>query len=68
MCHGLPWSVPFCDLCGKFGSPEVAKLMKINGRHEETRTPDLYRVKARVTITYSNLQICGRPPSTRNDV
>jgi hypothetical protein len=38
------------------------------GRHEETRTPDLYRVKARVTITYSNLQICGRPPNSCKDL
>jgi hypothetical protein len=39
-----------------------------NGRHEETRTPDLYRVKGAIsgfTITYNG---SGRLPSTRKHV
>ena len=32
--------------------PSIAKPLKKNGRHEETRTPDLYRVKiARTDFT-----------------
>jgi hypothetical protein len=35
-------------------------LLKRNGRHEETRTPDLYRVKGHLTITLNNLHpVCG---------
>jgi hypothetical protein len=34
----------------------LAKSKKRNGRHEETRTPDLYRVKALSGSVYNNLQ------------
>jgi hypothetical protein len=34
---------------------DVCKPLKKYGRHEETRTPDLYRVKACRTCTYNNL-------------
>ena len=30
-----------------------------NGRHEGTRTPDLYRVKVRLTHTYNNFYVLG---------
>jgi hypothetical protein len=33
----------------------TAKAKKRNGRHEETRTPDLYRVKRFLLITINNL-------------
>ena len=29
------------------------------GRHEETRTPDLYRVKVRLTHTSNNFEVLG---------
>jgi hypothetical protein len=37
---------------------------EINGRHEETRTPDLYRVKVRFTTTYNNFHVSGKLRST----
>ena len=32
-------------------------LIERYGRHEETRTPDLYRVKVRLTHTYNNFHV-----------
>ncbi len=34
-------------------------VIEANGRHEETRTPDLYRVKGRILFTYNNLKVAG---------
>jgi hypothetical protein len=36
-----------------------SKCWKRNGRHEETRTPDLYRVKVSRSFTYNDLQVAG---------
>ena len=58
------WVRLWVDFFGAFPS----NPQKRNEGHEETETPDLYRVKARVTITYSNLQICGRPPNSCKDL
>jgi hypothetical protein len=33
------------------------------GRHEETRTPDLYRVKVGLTHTYNNFRV--RPETAK---
>ena len=41
-----------------------SKYEKRNGRHEETRTPDLYRVKTPLFSTYNNLQAYRGLPST----
>jgi hypothetical protein len=39
-----------------------------NGRHEETRTPDLYRVKGHMTNTLNNLHYDRDCLSTRKYV
>src|SRR5271166_964657 len=36
-----------------------SRFNELNGRHEETRTPDLYRVKVRLTHTYNNFYVLG---------
>jgi hypothetical protein len=46
-------------------NPEVSR---VNGRHEETRTPDLYRVKASISHTFNNLQAAGDCLTTRKNV
>ncbi len=38
-------------------------LEEVNGRHEETRTPDLYRVKVSLTHTYNNFNV--RPETAK---
>ena len=42
------------------GGRIVHKLQKKNGRHEETRTPDLYRVNDELTSIFNNLHVTGR--------
>jgi hypothetical protein len=34
-------------------------LLRKYGRHEETRTPDLYRVNLSITFTFNHLQVAG---------
>ena len=37
-----------------------SECLKENGRHEETRTTDLYRVNDKITSVFNNLHVTGR--------
>ena len=41
------------------GGRNACNCKKRNGRHEETRTPDLYRVKA-ITLVFTTTYMTGR--------
>ena len=49
-----------CDTKGDSASTVAAEVIEKNGRHEGTRTPDLYRVKIRLlgfTTTYKCVEV-----------
>jgi hypothetical protein len=69
------------DRSSKFARKEMAEITKQwrelqnqvcrferYGRHEETRTPDLYRVNLPITNTFKHLQVAGDCLTTTKDV
>ena len=51
---------PNCSHAKSLCSHILAEVVDLIGRHEETRTPDLYRVKLLVTFIINNLHGTGR--------
>ena len=56
---------PNCSHAKCFCSHILAEVVDSIGRHEETRTPDLYRVKVRICSTFNNLKVAGGCRATR---
>ena len=54
-----------CALMCPKKSGNSPELQEKYGRHEETRTPDLYRVKVLRCCTHNNLQVAGDCRATR---
>jgi hypothetical protein len=51
--HSAPAEKP---ITGVMKTGKTMYLIEIYGRHEETRTPDLYRVKGKLTCSYNDFQ------------
>jgi hypothetical protein len=68
-CENARYQRYFSQICTKYAESRADHVLENfgdspypygkYGRHEETRTPDLYRVKVRLTHTYNNFYVLG---------
>ena len=50
---------PKQDTSRNYGREVNSRSIEKNGRHEETRTPDLYRVKVQANIIFNDIEDTG---------